>query len=619
MVTDIKQFTTFMDTARNLGRLLFLCALVGVIAGLGAILFFWMLDLCKYIFLDLAAGYRPAGPGGEESVFGPSATSFKRWLLFLLPAAGGILSGFLVYTFAPEAEGHGTDAAIESYHYKGGEVRARVPIIKAIASAITIGSGGSGGREGPIAQIGSGFGSMLADWLRLRTKDRRILMAAGMGAGIGAIFHAPLAGALFAAEVLYREMDIEYEVIIPATISSIIAYSVFAMKFGWNPLFLTPNFVFESPQELVPYFILALVLAGAAAVYVHSFYGVAGVFRRLKVPRHLKPAIGGLVVGAIGFMVPQTLSTGYGVVQQAFTGQLSVLLLFAIAIGKIATTSFSIGSGGSGGVFGPAVVIGGALGGAVGLLAEQFMPGMVANPGSFVIVGMAGFFAAAANTPISTIIMVSEMTGNYHLLMPTMWVCIIAYLLVRRSSIYEKQVSTRIDAPAHLGEMMGELLKRISVADALKRSVKPEVITVHEGAGLKLLLEKFSQSERDSFPIVDKEGKLVGIVSANELRRVIGETGLEDLVIAKDIAMTPPTITPTETLFSAVRKMMLSGHEELVVVADADKQRVVGTLSRSQIVATYDSRFLEAEKFDARKGSPPTAGLERFFGNNNKS
>ncbi len=551
-----------------------------------------MLEFTRHYSLGVIAGYYPAGPGGEKPLFVETATEFRRWLLFLIPAVGGLLSGLIVYSLAPEAEGHGTDAAITSYHFKRGEVRARVPLIKAISSAITIGTGGSGGREGPIAQIGAGFGSILASVLKLSTYERRILMASGMAAGIGAIFHAPLAGALFAAEVLYKEMDMEYEVIVPAIISSVIAYGVFATRFGWNPLFETPDFVFQNPAELFPYFILALVVAGSAAIFIRIFYGIRDIFVRIRVPNHFKPAMGGLVVGIIGYFLPDALGTGYGVVQGAFGGKFGISVLLLIAFGKMLTTSFSIASGGSGGVFGPSIVIGGALGGAIGLAMQQVFPGMGIHPGAFVVVGMAGFFAGAANTPISTVIMVSEMTGNYHLLVPSMWVCIIAYLLVRRSTMYEKQLSTRMDAPSHMGEMMGGILQRLTVADALGNGGRRPVIMVNESTTLRDLLDRFATSKQTCFPVVDKDDRLLGVVDGSDLRHTISEAGfVAQLIIAKELASNPPILTPAEDLESAVHKMVSSRHDELVVVEEDDPQKIIGILSRSDLVAAYDRQL----------------------------
>ena len=284
--------------------------IIGVIAGLGSIAFHYLCQLGVHFFLDYLAGYRPPPTAGEAELFPPTATPFSRWVLLFLPALGGIISGWIVYTFAPEAEGHGTDAAIEAYHDKGGFIRGRIPFIKTITSAITLTTGGSGGREGPIAQIGAGFGSFLATKLKMGSRERRIMMAAGMGAGIGSIFRAPLAGALFAAEVLYREPEFESEVIIPTGISSIVAYCVFCLVCGWGSLFKSQDFVFNNPLELGPYTLLALVLVVAGILYIKCFYGVHDIAKRIKIPNHLKPAIGGLFTGAIGFFLPQTLSFG---------------------------------------------------------------------------------------------------------------------------------------------------------------------------------------------------------------------------------------------------------------------------------------------------------------------
>ncbi|MCP4728315.1 MAG: chloride channel protein, partial [bacterium] len=386
------------QNAAPITKLLGLAGLVGVVSGLGAIVFYYLLNLSSHFFMDYLMGYRPMEPAGESSLLEHSNTIFNPYMFFLIPTLGGLLSGLIVFSLAPEAEGHGTDAAIESFHMKQANVRARVPFVKIISAALTIGSGGSAGREGPIAQIGSGFGSLLAKKLKLSTHDRRILMIAGMGAGIGAIFHAPLAGALFAGEVLYRENEFEYEVLVPTTIASVIAYAVFNTKFGWLSLFETPEFVFRDPVQLIPYTILAVVVVLAAKLFIKMFYGIKDIFEKIPGPPHLKPMYGGFLVGTIGFFLPQAIGTGYGVIQMALDmpdGPMTLTLLLLVVFGKMLATSFSVGSGGSGGVFGPSVVIGGALGGAVGLIFMNYLPEFNVAPGAFVIVGMAGFFAAA--------------------------------------------------------------------------------------------------------------------------------------------------------------------------------------------------------------------------------
>ncbi len=573
---------------RDLWRLLSLSAAVGVIAGLGAIAFFTALDLSKWFLLEYLAGYHPDAPGGEPPLLPSPDTPLRHWLLFLLPAAGGLLSGAIIFWLAPEAEGHGTDAAIDAYHNRAGAVRARVPFIKFIASAITIGSGGSGGREGPIAQIGSGMGSLLARWLKLGARERRILLAAGMGAGVGAIFRAPLAGALFAAEVLYQELDQEYEVIVPAVIASIVAYAIFAAKFGWTPLFENPGFRFENPLELIPYFILALIMAAGAVVFVRVFYGTRDAFERLRIPPHFKPALGGLVVGAVALVLPQAIGTGYGFAQHALFGDVAASTLLLASLARIVTTSMTIGSGGSGGVFGPAVVIGAGLGGGAGQILARLFPALHLEPGAFAIVGMAGFFAAAANTPISTIIMVSEMTGNYHLLVPSMWVCFIAYMLCKRYTLYEKQLPSRFDTPVHITDMMEAVLEHIPVAAALAAKGYEKPVTVHPNTDLHHLADLYQQYDYSCFPVVDDSGHPVAMVSGRALRAIIREEELDAFVVASDLSRPLLWVRPTDSLLRAVELMADSGEDELCVVEGGDHDlRVVGVLTRYDVISAY--------------------------------
>ncbi len=580
-----------VERATKVGRLIALTAIVGVAAGLGAIVFELLVAVSKHYLLDGLAGYRPPGPGGERELMHATSTLFRPWMLALLPIFGGIAGGALVYFFAPEAEGHGTDAAIDSYHKRRGLIRARVPLIKTLASAITLGTGGSAGREGPIAQIGAGFGSLMAVGLGLSARERRILMIAGMAAGIGAVFRAPLAAALFGAEVLYREMDLEFEVIVPSVISSIVAYSVFTLAFGTQPLFVTPDFLFDDPRHLIPYSLLTLVVAVGARVYVTFFYKIRDLFKALAIHPILKPALGGIVVGLFAFFLPEALGAGYGVVQAAFSGKVSMSMLLLIAAAKIVTTSFTVGSGQSGGVYGPAVVIGGLLAGAVGQFCVNYFPSISPPEGAFVIVGMAGFFAAAANTPISTIIMVSEMTGNYHLLVPSMWVCIIAYLLVRRSTLYENQLARRTDSPVHLGEMMGDLLKCMSVDDAVKASDHEAMVIVKESTTVSELTEKFTQTHHSCFPVVNEDGQLMGVVDEDALRQALTMDGLSDVVLAADLIDRTPLLTADESLHSAMRKMVQSRHDELIVVLDLEDPRPYGTLARRDLIAAYDDRI----------------------------
>ncbi|WP_456476812.1 chloride channel protein [Oceanithermus sp.] len=436
-------------------RMLILSLLVGVVSGFGAITFNLLLDWGKELFLHGLAQYQPPGLPREGGVLEEVTGPWGRWLVPLATTLGGLIAGWMVFTFAPEAEGHGTDAVLKAYHHAGGRIRARVPVVKTVASAITIGSGGSGGREGPIAQIGAGFGSILAQLLHLADSERRVLVMAGAAGGIGAIFHAPLGGALFATEVLYRKLDYETDVLIPSIISAVTAYSIVGYFYGFGSLFLTPSDHFSSPQHLPLYAVLALFSAAGAWLFIRMFYGMADWFRSLPYAPMLRTGLGGLAVGLLSVAVPQALDGGYGWLQLIFMNRFPFELLLLIALAKMLATSLSIGSGGSGGVFGPSVIIGAALGGAFGQFFQQSFPGLGVNPTDFALVGMAAFFAAAAKTPLSSIVMVTEMTGSYGLLVPLMLASFIAYLTLKPSeTLYRSQVPERIDSPVHAHEYL---------------------------------------------------------------------------------------------------------------------------------------------------------------------
>jgi CIC family chloride channel protein len=523
----------------------------------------------------------------------------------VVPVVGALLSGFLVFAFAPEAEGHGTDSAIAAYHHRQGVIRPRVPLIKMIASALTLGTGGSGGREGPIAQIGAGFGSFLGGLLRLRPADRRVLMAAGMGAGVAAIFRAPLAGALFAAEVLYRSPDFESEVIIPAALASIIAYCTFGLAFGWAPLFSLPPEItsaleFDNPLQLGPYLLLALFVAVLAMLYTRSFYWLTHLFHKLRLRPHLRPALGAFLTGALGLAlyyaldgeqrVLSVLSFGYGILQDAMTSSDRsldfALVLLAVAVGKILTTGLTIGSGGSGGVFGPSMVIGGCGGGALGIVLYRLWPGVTPHPASFVIVGMAGFFAAAAKTPFSTLVMVSELTGNYNLLLPTLWVCAVAFLLSDEQSIYCSQVESRSKSPAHQGDYVRDVLAGMRVSRFLTPTANLPVLRPEDG--LAEVVDRLGRTGFNALPVTDERGMLLGVVSLEEVHLASLYPHLRPLVVAADLMRTD--VTPLEAEDRIDRALELFVESNLLALPVVDGTlggRVIGVVQRSDVSSTY--------------------------------
>jgi CIC family chloride channel protein len=589
-----------------------LSGLVGIVAGLGAIFFQTAIQVVVHFALGQIAGYVPPETAGEKSIFEPPVAPFRPWMIVVVMVAGGAASGFLVYTFAPEAEGHGTDAVIDAYHNKRGYVRPQVPIIKTLASAITLGSGGSGGREGPIAQIGAGFGSFLATRLKLPARDRRIMLAAGMGAGIGAIFRAPLAGALFAAEILYSTADLESEVLVPSAIASITAYSVYELclpsEYRFVPVFGSKlNYSIGSPLELLPLGLLAVVLTLAAIGFVEAFYGTHHFFKRLRISHYLRPMIGaglaGIVALALFFAlgsdprVLAVLSTGHGGLQQAIgnSAELGVPLLLAIGLGKLLTTSLTIGSGGSGGVFGPSVLIGGCVGAAVGETFHRIWPSIVPIPQVYGIVGMAGFFAAAAHAPISTIIMVSEMTGDYQLLLPTMWVSTLCFLLCRRWKLYQMQVPRRIDSPAHRGDFLVDVLEGILVSD-VPPSDRP-LVRVPEAMPLREILQLLSESRQHYFPVMDDAGRMIGIFSSDDVRSYFYNQTIWPLTVARDVMTSKIlSVTPEDDLNTALRRFTELNLDELPIVDPQDSGKLLGMLRRKDTIAVYNCRLEEHKK-----------------------
>lgn len=556
---------------------------IGIVSGFGAILFYLGLSLFSNYILGGIGGYYPPSPGGELSLFSHPATNVN-WLLFLLPAVGGLIAGIIIYTYAPEAEGHGTDAVIDAYNNKRGFIRKRVPLIKAISSMITIGFGGSAGREGPIAQIGAGFGSTLATYLKLSDRERRIMVICGTAAGIGSIFKAPLGGAIFAIEVLYKG-DMETEGLVPAFISSTIAYSIFSSFFGWGQIFATPSFKFTTPTELIFYGILGILCAATAILFVIIFYGLRDrVFRPLKIKPHFKPAIGGVLVGILALSFPQVLGTGYGWVQIAMNGDLikiSIILMMALVLVKMLATSFTISSGGSGGVFAPTLVIGAMIGGAFGQIMNLVFPNIVSQPGAYVIVGMGALLAGVAKVPIAAIIMVSEMAGNYNLLAPMMVASTLAYVLSGRWTIYEKQVENRASSPAHRREMTVDILDRAMVKDAMTTNI----ITVNLSLSVQEVLELIHKYGYTGFPVVDNQ-KLVGIITFEDAEKVsYNKRGTAEV---KD-AMTKDLITaePEDSLEDALMELLDKKIGRLPVVDSNDPTKLVGILTKLDIIRTH--------------------------------
>ena len=418
----------------------------------------WILEgLGHHSFLSkLTDGAAMAELFSAEKLLDP-----HRWLLVAMPAAGALLGHLLIRRFASLEHARGTDSAVRAYHQRDGYITGAVIPIKSVASVLTVASGGSAGYEGPVTLIGAACGSLVARWFNLTLRARRILMAAGLAAGISALFQAPLAGAIFGVEIFYSSSDVEYETLLPSFIASAVSYTVFAYFFGWNSLFVMPSgCVYENGLRLLPYFVLAIIVTFGVRFYIAFFRGTETWFSEMRGPAWAKVALGGLATGVIGFFVPDVLGTSYSIIQASFTageselfaafGPLTIAGFVCFFFMKAVATAFTVGSGGSGGVFAPALVCGGTLGAAVGLFFARVLPGQFGiHPAAFALVGMAGFLASAVRVPMTAIVIVAEISGNHQLLLPAMWVCVISFWLNNGWSLYRSQPHSRESSPVH--------------------------------------------------------------------------------------------------------------------------------------------------------------------------
>jgi H+/Cl- antiporter ClcA len=530
-----------------------------------------------HFFLGVLAGYTPPAPAGEGATLGSGAHLARPWAIPLVVGLGGLISGILVFRLAPEAEGHGTDAAISAVHHDPKGIRGRVSFVKIVASAITIGSGGSAGREGPTAQISAGFGSLLARWLDLTPRDARIAVTVGIGSGIGAIFRAPLGGAILGAEVLYRD-DVEADALIPSLVASIVGFAVYGAAEGFDPIFGNPGgYRFSHPAELAYYAVIGVAAGLLGRLYARTFYGTVHRSRRMPGSPMIKPAIGGLLVGLMALAVPQVLGTGYGWVQVAMTAGIMTLPLWVVLVlpfAKILATSLSIGTGGSGGIFGPGMVIGGFLGAAVWRLAHG-LPAVPTTPAPFVVVGMIACFGSIAHAPLAVMLMVAEMTGSLQMLAPAMVAVGLATAIVGDATIYENQLRDRTEAPAHRFRFGLPMLTSLPIAEAMRppREVLDAAVPAREAR------ERLTELALPGAPVADGAGTFRGVVDLPELM-------IDDAERPVGALATRAPSVPTEASLDAVVEVFATEHVSWVPVLDDDR-RVVGIVGTGDLIGAY--------------------------------
>ncbi|KAF5036467.1 H(+)/Cl(-) exchange transporter ClcA [anaerobic digester metagenome] len=602
------------ETVTPYRRVILIAVIVGLIAGLGALFFFEGLKLGTAFFMEGIVGFQIPKEGQNLQDIAQWAPPDNLWMILPVICFGGLLSGLLVYTFAPEAEGHGTDAAIKAFHGEG-RVRWRVPLVKAVTAVLTISTGGSAGREGPTAQMSAGFGSIAADLLGLSARERRLAIATGVGAGIGTIFMAPLGGAILAAEILYRQ-DFETEAIVPAFLASVIGYAIFGLVEGFEPVF-GPGVTSWNVSQIPFFILLGVVSTAIGLIYINTFYGTNRIFKkvfsRLKIPNHFKPLAGAFLTGtfvlALAALSPEaaivglgSLGTGYGFAQLALYNMLPVGVLLFLPFAKILTTSLTIGSGGSGGVFAPGLVIGGATGGAFGSLLHLALPGIIPAESVpvFFIVGMIALFGAISHAPIAVMIMVVEMTGDFSLLVPAMGAVSVAVILIGQSTIFREQVLNRSQSPAHRDEYMIEILQDIHVGDVMVPRDRIVAVSPDDTAGRVLHL--IDRTLHTGFPVLDKKGSLVGMIALDDVRdnRINGE---HDELVEDAMSSRVFTVHHACTLREALDLMTERDIHHLPVVPADDPRELSGFITRTDIMKAYTQKASRSAGRRHRTGS----------------
>lgn len=578
-------------TTQDVIRALWLGALIGVVTGFVAILFFEAIEFATQHLLADLTGYSPPHPLGEGGSEPSDPT--RRWALPIVVGLGALVSGLLVYSLAPEAEGAGADQVIDAFHKQGGRIRLRAIPVKLVASAITIGSGGAAGREGPAAQISGGIGSVIADRLGLDAVERRRALVAGMGAGVGAIFRAPLGGAMMAAEALYRD-DFEADAILLSLISSIVAFAVYGAWYDYTPIFGgTAGFSFQNPEELPYYLALGVACGLLGILYARGFEGAQELFNRLTAPRWVKPAIGGVLVGCIGMFAPEAIHIGYGWVQRSITPEdvmdFSLWLIIALPLLRILAASLTVGSGASGGIFAPGMVAGGMLGALFWRLFHD-LPGFPADPAPLVIIGMIAVFGSIAHAPLAMMLMVGEMTGNLSLLAPAMVAVAVATLLVGNTSIYRSQVPTRADSMAHRHRFAFPLLDALPA----QRAVVP-LAMVRDTSTVADALASLERRRSTDGVVIDEGGRLMGEITSEELRAV-PDAGSPVEGYAADL----PAVVLADTPLDEALDRLASHDRRWLPVLDGSDGPVLGAIDARALVRS----FREAARQQVRPLTP---------------
>ena len=574
--TKFQYLFRFSETQILIG----MSVVVGLGTGFGAILFIKLIEYFKELFF-----------GNSAEMLTSFLGEFNYWIA-LIPMAGGLLVGPIVFKFASEAKGHGVPEVMLAVARKGGIIRARVALAKAVASAICIGSGGSAGREGPIVQIGSAVGSAIGQVFKMSAARTKILVGCGAAAGISAVFNAPIAGVIFSLEIILGDYTIK--TFSPVLLASVVASVVTRSFFGNHPAFEVPDYSLVSAWEIPLYVILGGFCGTIAVLFTTSLHKTEVFFDRLKVVPMLKPAIGGLMLGIIGIYFPQIFADGYDTIRLTLYGNMIVWLTLVLIFLKIIATNLTLGSGNSGGIFAPSLFIGAVAGGTFGYFAHALFPAVTATEGAYALVGMAALVAGTTHAPITAILIIFEMTSDYRIILPLMVAVVFSTLVARR--IFEPSIYTikLIKRGIFLkGGKDTAVLKANRVEDIMDQ----EFETLPAAMPLAKIMEKVEASKGTTFMVVDRLGKFVGILSFQDMLGILTQHTLDYLVIAKDIATTDfVTVYPDDDLETALGRLNLKGFKMLPVVNRNDPSIILGVLRREDLIQHYNKKLIETFK-----------------------
>jgi CIC family chloride channel protein len=557
----------------------------GIAGAAGAIVFRFLIRLFQSLFFEGSEGIATLFEEGflaEASDPLAVARELPWYARMLAPAAGGLVVGPLVYFFAREARGHGVPEVMAAVALRGGAIRRRVVAVKALASAVSIGSGGSVGREGPIVQIGSALGSTIGQALKVPASQLRTIVGCGAAAGISATFNAPIAGALFAAEIVVGNFAVAQ--LSPIVISSVVATVLSRFVLGNQPAFPVPAYELVSPFELMPYMLVGFVAGFVALAFMLALYWSEDLFDALPLPEWIRPALGGLLVGIIGIELPNVFGVGYSTIADALTGALPATLLAVLLVAKVLATSITLGSGGSGGVFAPSLFLGATTGGLLGTFIHQWFPESTASSGAYALVTMGAVVAAATHAPITAIIMIFELTQTINIIPPLMAACVVSTVVTTfasRDSIYTMKLRRR----------------GIDLFEEENLNILREPETLMENADFQAVLERILASEHTEFFVVSARGGLLGTIHLRELTRMLVEQDvLRGVVVAGDLAETnEPTVTEDDDLDVVMQMLSIGLAEEIPVVASDDPTRLVGSVHKRDVLHAYNQEVLRRD------------------------